>query len=294
MVTHTKGYNLAVAANGVSMSYNDIGEGGVPVIFLHGFPFDKTMWQLQLDFLKSNHRVIALDIRGFGKSKDEETPAQIDLFGNDLIAFMDALHIKNAIVCGLSMGGFIALNAISRFSNRFEALVLCDTQCIADTPKEKEHRYNTVKQIEEKGATAFNDRFMGMVFHQNTLNTKKELVKIIHNVVFANTNHIIKSGLMALADRKETCSALSQIAAPTLIICGRQDLVTPLKESEWMHSKIHGSTLHIIENAGHLSNLEHPDTFNKLLGDFLSGLQITPNESLAVEVLLASPDRLNQ
>src|SRR5690606_2259848 len=121
--------------NNFNLSYDDVGEGELPVIFLHGFPFDKTMWREQIDFLKTSFRVIACDIRGFGSSKDEESRLSIDLFGEDLIAFMDKLAINKAIICGLSMGGFIALNVLNRFPDRFEAVILCDTQCIDDSPE---------------------------------------------------------------------------------------------------------------------------------------------------------------
>ena len=178
MTTLKTGYDLTIKANGVDLSYDDIGRGDVPIIFLHGFPFDKTMWQLQLEFLKLSNRVIALDIRGFGKSEDEESHLSIDLFSNDLIAFMDVLKISTAIVCGLSMGGFIALNSIARFPARFAALVLCDTQCIADSTEAKEGRYKTIEQIQIEGVTRFNEGFIKSVFHENTLTTKKELVKI--------------------------------------------------------------------------------------------------------------------
>src|SRR5690606_41592977 len=103
-----------------------------PIIFLHSFPFDKTMWHGQLEFLKSTHRVIACDIRGFGQSTDETSQLSMDLFADDNIQFMDTLKIEKAIICGLSMGGFIALNLMKRYPERFSALILCDTQCIAD------------------------------------------------------------------------------------------------------------------------------------------------------------------
>ena len=93
MKTETNGYNLTLPINNFTISYNDVGEGKTPIIFLHGYPFDKTMWQTQFDALSSSNRLIACDIRGFGKSKDEATPLSIDLFANDLIDFMDKLNI---------------------------------------------------------------------------------------------------------------------------------------------------------------------------------------------------------
>lgn len=272
METRTKGYNLSIPVNNFNLSYDDVGEGNVPVIFLHGFPFDKTMWLDQLDYLKLSYRLIACDIRGFGESTDEKTPLSLDLFGDDLIQFMDALHIDKAIICGLSIGGFIALNAHNRFPERFEALVLCNTQCIADTPEVKEKRYINIEKIKAGGLAEFNEGFVKDVFHKNSLENKKELVEQLKNVVFSNSQHIIIEGLTAIAERSETCSTLSKIAFPTLIICGDEDKVTPLKQSEFMQANIKGSILKVIDQAGHVSNLEQPEEFNKHLNDFLDSL----------------------
>ena len=270
METEIKGYNLTIPVNNFHLSYDDVGEGSIPIIFLHGYPFDKTMWQLQLDFLKSSNRLISCDIRGFGKSTDEESSLSIDLFADDLIQFMDKLSIDKAIICGLSMRGFIALNAMKRFPERFEALILCDTQCIADTTEVKEKRYKIIDEIEVDGVTKFNDGFIKNVFCNDSYNNKKELVKNLHNVVFSNSQHIITMGLIALAERSESCSTLNEITIPTLILCGREDEVTPLAQSEYMNAAIKGSILHVIDNAGHVSNLEQPDEFNKHLLDFLT------------------------
>ena len=270
MKTETKGYNLTIPVNDFNLSYDDVGEGTIPIIFLHGFPFDKTMWQDQLEFLKTTHRLIACDIRGFGKSTDEESVLSIDLFANDLIMFMDELDLDKVIICGLSMGGFIALNAMERFPSRFEALMLCDTQCIADTPEVKAKRYKTIDEIKEHGVTDFNEGFIKNVFHEDSLTSKPELVEQLRSVVFSNSPQIITQGLMALAGRSETCSSLDKINIPTLIICGREDAVTPLAQSEFMNKHIKSSTLHIINNAGHVSNLEKPNEFNEYLGKFLT------------------------
>ncbi len=272
METPKSGYNLTLEVNNFHLSYDDVGEGSIPIICLHGFPFDKTMWHEQLEFLKSKNRIIACEIRGFGKSKDEASHLSIDLFSEDLIAFMDELNIDKAIICGLSMGGFIALNALKRFPERFEALILCDTQCIADTVEVKEKRYKTIEEINANGVTNFNEGFIKSVFHKDSLVHKNDLVEKLSSVVFANSRHIITMGLTALAERTETCSILNDINLPTLIICGREDVVTPLAQSEFMHEAIKGSILKVIDNAGHVSNLEHPHEFNKHLLDFLTTL----------------------
>lgn len=270
--------DLLIEVNDITISYNDVGEGIVPIIFVHGFPFDKSMWKGQLDNLKSSNRVIALDIRGFGKSTDEKTPLSIELFAEDLVFFMDKLNIEKAIICGLSMGGYISLNAVSRFPERFTALVLCDTQCIADTTQAKENRYLTIKQINLEGADAFNEKFVKSVFHPDSLTNKTELVENLRSIVVANSTRIITAGLTAMAERSETCSTLEAIKIPTLIICGREDELTPLAKSEFMHERIKGSIVRIIDHAAHVSNLEQPDEFNKYLKNFLNTLNVAKGE----------------
>ena len=263
------GMNLMLNINNLNLSYDDVGEGNIPIIFLHGFPFDKSMWAKQLDFFATTNRVIAIDIRGFGKSTDETTPLSIDIFSDDLMVFMNQLNISKAIICGLSMGGFIALNAQARFPDRFEAIILCDTQCIADTIEVKLNRYKTIDEIALNGTLNFNEAFIKKVFCKNSFTNKQEIVTQLRSVVMANPEQIVINGLKALAERSETCSTLSEINIPTLIICGREDEVTPLEQSEFLHTSIKASVLHIIDNAGHVSNIEQPEEFNNEISKFL-------------------------
>lgn len=269
MQTETRGYNLTIPINNFQLSYDDIGEGKTPMILLHGYPFDKSMWQPQVDFFKNSYRLISCDIRGFGKSTDEVSSLSIEMFTDDLIEFMDKLKIDKAIIWGLSMGGFIALNMIKRYPKRFKALILCDTQCIPDTPEVKKKRYDTINQISREGVADFNEEFIKKIFSKDAFDNKKELVKNIHHVIYANSQNSIIMGQVALAERSETCSALDKINVPTLILCGSEDDVTPLEQSELMNSSIKDSVLHVIHNAGHVSNLEQPDEFNNYVLDFL-------------------------
>ena len=276
---HTQ-QTLHTEINNTTTSYYDVGEGTLPVIFLHGFPFDKSMWNGQLDGLKESNRVIAYDIRGFGQSTDDNSPWSIDLFARDLVAFMDKLDIEKAIICGLSMGGYIVLNAVSRFPERFTALILCDTQCIADTAKVKAKCEATIEQVNREGVDEFNENFVKSVFHPNTLSNKPVVVSDLKAIVAATAKRTITAGLTALAERSETCSVLAAIRIPTLILCGKEDEVTPLAQSEFMHKHIDGSMLQVIADAGHVSNLEQPIDFNKYVQDFLDIL----NSAIVVEI----------
>lgn len=285
-----KKYDQTVEANSISMSYNEFGEGLSPIIFIHGFPFEKNMWQAQMDFLSETLHVISYDVRGFGQSTSEVIrTASIELFAEDLIAFMDALHIETAIVCGFSMGGYILLNAAKRFPDRFSAIILADTQCLADTPDAQQKRHELRAEIEQNGLKKFADDFTKKLFCDASLKYKKPLVKTVKEGILAASPAPIIATLNALANRSETCSSLNQISVPTLIICGNNDAITPLEKSIFMHENIPNSILKTIEKAGHLSNLEQPDKFNKIVYDFienlphLSTIKLYGNESLVIE-----------
>lgn len=266
------GNNIKVRTGNITVCYDDLGTGVIPILFIHGFPFDKSMWQPQLDALKDQHRVIAYDIRGFGKTDAGTENINITLFADDLIKFMDTLQIKKAIVCGLSMGGYIVLNAVSRYPQRFEAILLCDTQCIADSAEQKEKRYRTIEQIEQKGVEEYADNFVKSVFCEDSLNYKKHEVEKIRNTILNTTKETITKTLQALAQRQETCYSLPEIRIPALILCGRQDTVTPVIQSEYLYEHIAHSTLYTIDMAGHMSNIEQPEQFNNHLYNFVSEL----------------------
>ncbi len=262
--------DMTVAANGINVCYDDYGTGQIPLIFIHGFPFDKSSWEPQMTALKKTQRVIAYDIRGFGGSSAGNEKVSISLFADDLVRFMEALEIEKAIVCGSSMGGYILLNAVQRYASRFEALILTDTQCIADKEEVREKRRITIADIETKGLKSFTEGFLQNIFTQKSLDTDTDLVQSVRNIILSTPPETVTNTLAALADRCETCSMLKEISVPTRIICGREDKVTPLFQSEVMRSEIAGATLHVIEHAGHVANLEKPNKFNKILLDFVN------------------------
>ena len=265
----TSQHNLTTEVNGITISYDDFRSDLIPIIFIHGFPFNKSSWQPQVDFLKKTNRVIAYDIRGFGNSSADETEFSMDLFADDLILFMDKLEISKAIVCGLSMGGYILLNAVNRYPKRFAAIVLCDTQCIADSPESKEKRYQTIEQIKENGLYDFVQNFASVIFYKAPLKLVDEMKNGMH---ITSPKSIVKT-LMALALRKDMQSSLKKIAVPTLVLCGAQDVVTPLAQSQFLAEHIPNATLKSIDCAGHLSNLEQPDEFNRHLLHFISKIE---------------------
>ena len=268
----SRGNDLYINVNDIKVCYDDHGKGEIPIIFIHGFPFDKLMWQPQLDLFGKNYRVIAYDIRGFGKSAIGSAQGSINLFADDLVKFMDGLEIKKAIVCGLSMGGYILLNAIIRYPQRFDAIILSDTQCIADSFEAKEKRKKAISQIVAGKINDFALGFIANIFSDETKKTKGDVVEKIKRTILSTRAEAVTATLSVLAERQNLCSSISQIEVPTLIICGEQDIVTPVEQAEFLHDTIPNSQLKIIENAGNMSNLAKPDEFNMHIVEFLSGI----------------------
>lgn len=283
-------YNQIVNANSISMSYNEFGEGLSPIIFIHGFPFNKEMWLPQVEALKNTFHIFNYDIRGFGDSTSEVIrTASIDLFAEDLIAFMDAVHIEKAIVCGFSMGGYVLLNAVSRFPDRFSAIILADTQCNEDSPEAKVKRGEAVLEINLLGIEPFIKKFIKNVFTEASLKNKKQLINTVKNGLLSTFPEAIIATLNALANRTNTCEMLHKIEIPTLIICGNEDKVTPIIKAEYLQQNIPNSILKIIKKAGHMSNMEQPSQFNKIIVEFvsnlphLSAIKLYGNENLEIE-----------
>ncbi len=271
--THSQGKNININLKGVTICCDDFGSGEIPIIFIHGFPFDKSSWLPQIEFLKHTHRVLAYDIRGFGKSTAGEENMSISIFADDLVELMDVLQINKAVACGLSMGGYILLNAVNRYPERFEAIILSDTQCVADSPEGKEKRYKTIDQINAEGLKNFAEGFVQNIFCPESLDAKKELVERIKDIILSTSPITITGTLSALAQRPEMCSTLNEILVPVLILCGEEDTITPMSKSEFLNHNIANSQLHTIEKAGHMSNLEQPEEFNRYLTSFISKWQ---------------------
>ena len=277
-------YNLTISVNDLEVSYNDNGLEGVPVlIFIHGFPFNKSMWNKQMDALMADFRVISYDIRGHGNTDKGEADFSIELFARDLIGFMDALKVDKAVLCGLSMGGYISLNAITSFPERFNALILSDTNCIADTPEAREKRLKSIDTIKANGMEWYADVSTKNLFAPQSFLTKTAEIEFVKEMILKTSQQSIFDTLLALSNRKETCSKLMQIKVPVLILVGKEDKITPPEAAERMHIRIEESYLKIIEQAGHVSNLENPGEFNDQLRKFLV--------KICREVMAPSPEK---
>ncbi len=260
-----------ITVNRHQVSYFDEGKRqALPVVFIHGFPFSKAMWNNQLEALKKDYRPIAYDVRGHGQSDMGRDDFSIDLFADDLLALLDELKIPKALVCGLSMGGYIVLNAIQKQPNRFAGLVLTDTQCGADTSEGRDKRMKTIAFIKKNGLEVYAGESLKNLFAEESFQMRKEEVEFIHQTILATPTEVVCQTLQALADRKETCSYLPKIKIPVCIMVGEEDKITPLPMAEKMAAGIKQAQVVVVKGAGHLSSLERTDQFNHVLMSFLN------------------------
>lgn len=264
---------MKIRLNGIHLNYQERGlPQGMPVVFIHGFPFSHAMWEPQMMALPNDVRAVSYDVRGHGQSDPGDGQYTIELFVDDLIGLLDELAIRQAVICGLSMGGYIALRAVERHPDRVRALVLCNTRSEADPNEARIKRAGQMKSVKQTGSKPFAEGFVKAVFAGETFTKNPGIVGTIQGIIASTPPHVIAGTLLALAARTDTTPALPGIKVPTLIMVGEHDTLTPPAASEAMHKAIKGSELKIIPGAAHMSNLENPAVFNEHLLKFLKRL----------------------
>ena len=244
-------------------------KNNIPIIFIHGFPFDHEMWRHQVSYLREKFFCVTYDIRGLGNSAPGDGQFTIDMFADDLEDLIDELDLVKPIICGLSMGGYIALRAVERFENKFSALILCDTKSAADNDEAKLKRAAGIKTINSDGAEKFVRDFVTGCFSPKTIKNKPEVFIEILNRSLTNNPTGLKGCLLAMAARTDTTSYLAKIKIPVLLICGEDDTLTPPEVMKGMSEQIPNSEFVLIPQAGHLTPVENPEKVNMALKKFL-------------------------
>jgi 3-oxoadipate enol-lactonase len=253
-----------------ALAHADVGHG-LPVVLLHAFPLNRSMWEPQIAALFGECRCIAPDLRGFGDSP-KSGPYTMDRHADDVVALLDALQIEKAVVAGLSMGGYIALAMWRRHRDRIRALVLADTRATADTDEAKQKRDDLMAVARRDGPSAVAEKQITGLTGRSTREKQPELVNRIRTVMSGETVEGIVGALEAMRARPDSTPLLGEIDVPTLVVVGEEDVITPVKEARAMAALIRGSRLEVIPEAGHLSNLERPAAFNAALSDFVGSL----------------------
>lgn len=252
------------------IAYKTLGENkNKGVVFIHGFPFDKSMWDEQGKLLSTDHFVVTFDLRGHGESDTGSGQYLIEFLVDDLFALMDEVGIKKGVVCGLSIGGYAALRAIEREPSRLSGLILCNTKSTADPNAAKLNRANQIRMIRVGEKAQFAEEMSKALFAPESFEKNKGAVDKITAIMKATKDTGLIGTLIALAARMDMTESLEKIGVPTLIITGDKDKVATQADAELMHSRIRNSKFVLIHGAGHLSNLENSGEFDQALTGFL-------------------------
>jgi len=246
---------------------NDINKA---IVFVHGYPFDHRMWDYQVEELSKNYKCVTYDLRGLGKSPESDGQFTMESFVDDLEGVLIELGIVKPVLCGLSMGGYISLRAVERMENKFSAMILCDTKSMSDDDLGKLKRAAGIKTINEEGAEKFVEQFVPNCFSEKFMNDKNiEYLKVL-NRSKQNGAVGLKGCLLAMAARTDTTANLSKISIPTLVICGKEDKLTPPDVMKSMSEQIKDSIFVIVENAGHMTPIEKAEIVTSTIREFLN------------------------
>jgi 3-oxoadipate enol-lactonase len=293
------------SVNGVEICYADRG-AGLPLLLIHGFPLDHTMWAGQIGppgattgrgFLPHAARIVAPDLRGFGRSvahaekgdsphlcKAPSGPSgqmgtvpffrdtvTMEQFADDLAGLLDVLGIVEPVaLCGLSMGGYIALQFWRKYGSRLRALILCDTRAAADGPDAAAARYAMADRVLRKGPAPLVETMLPRLFSDRTRRKHPELIDGIRRTMLANRPEAIAAANRGMAQRPNMTAALAEIKCPTLVLVGADDVISTPAEMRGMAWAIPNAAFVEIPSAGHLSPLENPAAVNAAIEEFLS------------------------
>ena len=249
------------------VGYDEAGTG-VPLLLLHGFPHDRTLWEAQLAAPPSGVRLIAVDLPGFGESAAAELPS-LDHWADWCAAVLDALALPQAVVGGLSMGGYLALALWRRHPTRLRGLILADTRAGADSEEGQRKRQAMQAQVLAEGPGAIAAQMLPGMVGKTTRASRPEAVAFLDAMMRGASVGAIHDALEAMRTRPDSAATLPTITVPTLVICGDEDALTPVKESEAMHAALPDSQLAVIPGAGHSSCVEAPAAFTALLSGFI-------------------------
>lgn len=256
-----------------SFYYEQCGQGR-PVLFVHGFPLDHALWSDQLTELAEFGRLIAPDLRGFGKSHSARVEGMtLERIADDLIALLDGLGIVEPVVlCGLSMGGYIAFEFVRKYPHRLAGLVLCDTRAAADSPEVKAARQTMAERVRREGVGHVIEAMRPRMFSPRTLEQRPQVVERWKAMVQRCPVETIAAALRAMGARPDSTALLPQIDRPALVIVGSDDVTSPPEEMRAMANALPRSRFVVIPEAGHLTPMENPTAFNAALGEWLGQL----------------------
>jgi 3-oxoadipate enol-lactonase len=257
--------------NEIKLAFVARGKGD-PILLVHGFPLDHTMWSAQIDVLAESHRVIAPDLRGFGQSGVTDGVVTMQQFAEDLVALLDALKITEPItLCGLSIGGYIAFQFWHEYADRLHRLILCDTRAAADSPEKAAGRWEAADRVLREGAAPLVDAMIPRLLAEDHSQQNSRCVDSLRRVMLHTDPRGIAAAARGMAQRTDMTPILGKIQCPTLVMVGAEDTISPVEEMRSMAEAIPDAQFVEIAGAAHLSPMEKPTKANAAIRKFLRG-----------------------
>lgn len=260
---------VSASIGDVTIAYDDVGEGDV-LVLVHGHPFDRSMWRPQIEHAGGQGwRVIAPDLRGYGETTVVPGATTLDVFARDVVGLLDHLGVDRFVLGGLSMGGQIVLELVDLFPERVRGLLLADTSPRAETPEGKEERNRIADRLLAEGMDTHASELLPRMVSPATLADRPAVTDHVLTMMRGAPPAGAAAALRGRAERRDHDATLAALAIPTLIVVGTDDGYTPVEEARRMHDLLPGSSLVVVEGAGHLPNLECPGEFNDALDGLL-------------------------
>ena len=261
---------LRIAVPGAELTVEVRGQG-TPLVLLHGFPFDRSMWRHQLAALTRWQR-IAPDLRGFGASSAPADGYSMARYADDVIAVLDAIGVQQALFLGLSMGGYIIFELLRRYADRVRAVVLADTRPEADSAEGRKNRDELIASVRAKGQEVLVERQLPKLLAKATRDAHPEVVQQVGDMMRRASIPGIVGALEAMKERPDSRPLLPKIKVPALVLVGAEDVTSPPAAARGMADAIPGARYAEIPGAGHLSPLEQPLAATSVLMDFFNSL----------------------
>jgi 3-oxoadipate enol-lactonase len=256
----------------IMLKYDELGKG-LPVVLLHGFPLCRQMWAPQMTALAdAGYRIICPDLPGFGESPSLEGPASIQNYAGTIIDLLDELGIEQAVIGGMSMGGYVLLDLVERYRKRLLGAMFLVTRAAADDAAGKLKRTMMAEQVKGGNLLTIPETFVPVLFAEETARENPQLISKVRQWVESAPSSGLIEGLLAMRNRNDAVGKLSTFDLPALVVGAEQDLAVPLEHSRVLAEGLPNAKLKIILGAGHMANLEQPKLFNAALLDFLATL----------------------
>jgi 3-oxoadipate enol-lactonase len=250
----------------MEIAYDDFG-AGEPLVLLHAFPLDRTMWEPQLRGLADGYRVLAFDFPGFGESGAATEGFTIEALADITADFLDAIGITGAVVAiGLSMGGYVALALARQHPHRLRGLILADTKAEPDDEAAKAVRDEMANLVRTQGVAGLMDRLLPKLVSDGA---RSQLLEQVRSIAQRQSVATIVFALLALRDRPDATPGLAHVTVPTLVLVGENDAITPPQTAMALAERILGAVQVTVLGAGHLTNLEAPEEFNNQVRKFV-------------------------